>query len=72
MAETSTSKVIKAGSKTYFFDVKQTKDGKPYLVITESRFQGEGKSRERDSLTVFPEQVHEFVQIVTEMAEKLV
>jgi hypothetical protein len=24
------SKILKAGSKTYFFDVKETKDGKPY------------------------------------------
>ena len=28
MEETTTSKVVKAGSKTYFFDVKQTKEGK--------------------------------------------
>lgn len=63
--------MIKAGSKTYFFDVKTTKEGKAYLVITESRFQGEGKTRQRVSLTVFPEQAKEFAQKVTEMAEKL-
>ena len=71
MAENTTSKVVKAGNKTYFFDVKQTKEGKPYLVITESRFQGEGKTRERASLMVFPEQAQEFIQTVTEMAGNL-
>lgn len=63
--------MIKAGSKTYFFDVKTTKEGKAYLVITESRFQGEGKTRQRVSLTVFPEQAKAFAHKVTEMAEKL-
>lgn len=71
MTETQVSKVIKAGSKTYFFDVKQSKEGKLYLVITESRFQGEGKTRERASLTVFREQAQEFSQTVAEMAGKL-
>jgi hypothetical protein len=72
MEDTPTSKVVKAGSKTYFFDVKKTKEGKPYLVITESRFQGEGKTRQRVRLTVFPEQANEFVQALTEIAAKLV
>lgn len=72
MAETATSRIVKAGSKTYFFDVKQTKEGKPYLVITESRFQGDEKTRQRVRLTVFPEQVKEFVQALTEIAAKVV
>ncbi len=71
MTETQTSKVIKAGSRTYFFDVKQTKEGKPYLMITESRFHGEGKARERISLTVFPEQAQAFMGGVREAVESL-
>lgn len=31
------SSVIKAGKRTYFFDVKQTKMGEKYLTITESK-----------------------------------
>jgi len=71
MEDTPISKVVKAGSKTYFFDVKMTKEGKPYLVITESRFKGENKARERVSLTVFPEQAAEFVTGLKEVVDGL-
>ncbi len=47
MSGADESRTIKAGSKTYFFDIKESKEGRPYLVITESRFKGEGKDRER-------------------------
>ncbi|MGB6681366.1 MAG: DUF3276 family protein [Candidatus Bathyarchaeia archaeon] len=47
------SKTLKAGSKTYFFDIKETKEGKPFLVITESRFKGDGEERERSAIIAF-------------------
>ncbi|HIW88232.1 MAG TPA: PUR family DNA/RNA-binding protein [Candidatus Onthomorpha intestinigallinarum] len=31
------SKAIKAGKRTYFFDVKETRQGERYLTITESK-----------------------------------
>lgn len=31
------SKAVKAGKRTYFFDVKETKHGEKYLTITESK-----------------------------------
>ncbi|MDR3189369.1 MAG: PUR family DNA/RNA-binding protein [Prevotellaceae bacterium] len=31
------SKPVKAGKRTYFFDVKATRDGEQYLTITESK-----------------------------------
>ena len=31
------SKALKAGKRTYFFDVKRTKNNEKYLVITESK-----------------------------------
>lgn len=31
------SKALKAGKRTYFFDVKQTKNGEKFLIITESK-----------------------------------
>jgi hypothetical protein len=33
------SKTLKAGAKTYFLDIRETKGGKPYLMITESQLQ---------------------------------
>lgn len=65
------SQMVKAGSKTYFFDLKKTRENKPYLVITESRFKGEGKERERVSMTVFPEQADEFLKATQEMINKI-
>ena len=62
---------VKAGSKTYFFDLKETREGKRYLVITESRFQGEGKDHERVSIVVFPEHAQEFLVAIQQMVRKL-
>ena len=66
-----TSQIVKAGAKTYFLDLKETRDGKPYLVITESRFKGEGKERERTSIAVFPEHAQGFLQALQEMVSRI-
>ena len=71
MAEHEDSITVKAGSKTYFFDLKQTRDNKPYLLITESRFKGEGEERERVSISIFPETAEAFGQAVTGMMARL-
>jgi hypothetical protein len=71
MADGDDSKTVKAGSKTYFFDLKKTREQKTYLVITESRLKGEGSDRERASIVVFPENAEEFSQAVAEMVGKL-
>ncbi|MSP12829.1 MAG: DUF3276 family protein [Chloroflexi bacterium] len=68
MAE-ETSKVVKAGKRTYFFDVKKAKNGEPYLIVTESRFAGEGKERERSSILVFPDAIDDVVQAMDEIAK---
>src|SRR5688500_12623437 len=47
---TSASKQIRAGASTYFLDIEEARNGKKYLRITESRFMGEGKERERSSI----------------------
>lgn len=71
MSVNNASTTVKAGSTTYFFDVKETKGGKPYLVITESRFKGEGSERQRSSIVVFPEQINEFTSALKEMVSVL-
>ena len=65
------SRTVKAGSKTYFFDIKETKDGKPYLIITESRFKGDSNKRERKTIIVFQENAKEFANTVIQMTNKL-
>lgn len=71
MAEQIESKTIKAGSITYFLDLKETKDGKPFLVITESRFKGEDQERERSSIVLFPEHVHNFLSALQEVSQSM-
>ena len=71
MPESNASKTVKAGSTTYFFDIKETKGGKPFLVITESRFKGEGSERQRNSVVVFPEQIKEFISALHDMESDL-
>ena len=65
------SKILKAGAKTYFFDIKETKDKKPYLLITESRFKGEGDDRERSSIVVFQQNIQDFAQAISDMAARI-
>ena len=71
MADQTDNLTVKAGSRTYFFDLKQTKDGKPYLVISESRYMGEDKDRVRSSLVVFPDHVQDFLNATQEMVNRL-
>lgn len=65
------SRSIRAGSNTYFFDFKDMDDGKPFLVITQSRFKGEDKGHERASLAIFPETAKEFLETTKDMLSKL-
>ncbi len=71
MANQPISQTVKAGAKTYFFDLKQTKDDQLYLVITESRFKGEDQERERASIAVFPGHAREFLAATEEMIKHL-
>lgn len=48
MGEDVYSKVVRAGRRTYFFDVKATRNNDYYLTITESR-----KKTNRDGTSVF-------------------
>lgn len=68
------SKLVKAGSRTYFFDIKEAKNGKKYLVLTESRLIGDKDKNEhhRSTIIIFPEQAKEFAKAVKEMTAKIV
>ena len=71
MLDKKDSRTVRAGSITYFFDVKQTKEDKPFLVITESRFKGEGENHERKSIVVFQDNIQEFSNAISEIAANL-
>jgi len=71
MSSEQESKTIKAIGRMYFLDIKETKEGKPYLVITESRSKGEGNKRERSSIFVFPESAKDFADALSSMVDKI-
>jgi hypothetical protein len=58
------TKLVKAGKRTYFFDVKATRDGDQYLTITESKrkVDREGKFRyERHKIFLYREDFEKFL-----------
>lgn len=52
---------IAAGSRTYFFDVKESKDGTKYLVISESRKTSTDQDYTHSRVMVFEEHLQAFV-----------
>lgn len=52
------SERVKAGSRTYFFDVKEAATGAKYLVINESKKVGE--SHEHNRIMIFQEDIQSF------------
>ena len=64
------SKAVRAGKRTYFFDVKSTKGNDYYLTITESkkRFGDDGKFfYEKHKLFLYKEDFEKFTEGLTEV-----
>jgi len=55
------SEKIAAGSRTYFFDVKESRDGTKYLVISESR-KGGKEEYEHNRIMIFQEHIPVFAK----------
>ncbi|MFN0156495.1 MAG: DUF3276 family protein [Bacteroidota bacterium] len=60
------STMVRSGKTTYFVDVKEAKNGKKYLSISENRLEGEEKKR--TTVRVFGETVDQFRQAINEAA----
>jgi len=71
MGREKKSRMVKAGGRTYFFDLREAQNGKKFLVLTESRWAEDGQEYKRSSIILFPDQAQEFSQTVGEMAAKL-
>lgn len=56
------SQIVKAGKRTYFFDVKTTRSNDYYLTITESKrkFKDEGYSYEKHKIFLYKEDFNKF------------
>ena len=57
---------VGAGRRTFFFDVKNTKDAKPYIKITESSISKEGEKK-KSYMTIFENEISDFKQAVEEV-----
>jgi len=66
------SKSVRAGKRTYFFDVKATKKNEFYLTITESKKHYETDGRfnfEKHKLFLYKEDFEKFVEGLNEVVE---
>jgi hypothetical protein len=69
---TTKSRVVKAGRRTYFIDLRKTKDGRDYLLITESKLiNAEKNEHSRSSIFVFADSIKSFVGELTETAKSV-
>ena len=69
------SKVMRAGRRTYFFDVRETKAGDYYLTITESKkFTNDDGSfnYKKHKIYLYKEDFAAFQEILTEMTDFVV
>lgn len=68
------SKAVKAGKRTYFFDVRATRGNDFYLTLTESkkRFGADGKfSYEKHKIFLYKEDFEKFVEGLNETIVKI-
>lgn len=65
------SSMVRAGRTTYFVDVKEAKNGKRYMSISENRLDDDDKKR-RITVRVFKESVDQFRQAVEEASKAVV
>jgi len=65
------SKRVRAGKRTYFFDVKSTRSDDFYLTITESkkRFKDDGYFYEKHKIFLYKEDFNKFVNALTECVD---
>ena len=69
------SKSVRAGKRTYFFDVKSTRSGDHYLTITESKkkFDQDGNFHfEKHKIFLYKEDFDKFKDGLYEVVEKVV
>lgn len=65
------TRMVRAGSRTYFIDLKESQSGQKFLVLTESRWAKDGKEYLRSSIVLFPDQAEKFNQALGKMTAKL-
>lgn len=67
------SKRVRAGKRTYFFDVKSTRSNDYYLTITESkrRYKEDGFFYEKHKIFLYKEDFNKFVEALEETVDHM-
>lgn len=60
------SKKIRAGKRTYFFDVKETRSNDYYITITESKRRFGGDGYDKHKIFLYKEDFNKFMNCLTE------
>ena len=65
------SQRVRAGKRTYFFDVKATRSNDYYLTITESkrRYKDDGYFYEKHKIFLYKEDFDKFIRALTETVD---
>jgi len=65
------SKRVRAGKRTYFFDIKATRSNDYYLTITESkkRYKDDGYYYEKHKIFLYKEDFNKFVNALNECVD---
>ena len=65
------SQRVRAGKRTYFFDVKATRSNDYYLTITESkrRFKDDGFVYEKHKIFLYKEDFHKFLEALNDTVD---
>lgn len=67
------SKRVRAGKRTYFFDVKTTRANDYYLTITESKrkYKEDGFTYEKHKIFLYKEDFNKFLSALTESVDHI-
>ena len=63
------SKVLRAGRRTYFFDVRETRGNDYYLTITESRKRFDSDGYDRHKIFLYKEDFNKFLKGLNEAVD---
>ena len=63
------SKVLRAGRRTYFFDVRATRGNDYYLTITESRKKFNADGYDRHKIFLYKEDFNKFIKALNEAVD---
>jgi hypothetical protein len=70
-AATMYSTMVRAGKTTYYVDVKEAKNGRKFISISENRIDDEEK-KQRSTVRVFGESIEQFRQAINEAAASVI